>query len=298
MTRAVFLLESLTNEKVDTAKSLGADTLFVGYQNISEEMLLRAKKAGLGVNLEVGLFIGEDLLKKYPDCRPVNKKGEVMETVHWYGGVCPNHPSVQEERLETIKSLTQKYDIGGIWLDFIRYPCHWEEVRSADIEEYCFCHNCRQGFEDSGRGDWIGWRCQQITDFAKDVRSLLPSDIQLGLFAVPWRQNDYDGAIKRIMGQDFDALAQYVDVFSPMTYHRFTENQTSWIGDVVQELSTKTHKPILPLVQTEDRAGKISAEEFKESIEQTLRNPSDGMIVFFLEDLLKDPAKIAVLKQI
>ena len=120
-----------------------------------------------------------------------------MEKVHWYAGVCPSHPEVRREKLKEIEGTISDFEIDGIWLDFVRYPCHWEEVRKADITEYCFCSNCLEEFSKAretpprlrgpdgtlrrnlGGGEkkkteaWIQWKCDQITDFVAEVRSLI-----------------------------------------------------------------------------------------------------------------------------
>ncbi len=73
--------------------------------------------------------------KDYPHARPVSNSGKAMSRIKWYNGVCPNHPQVRQENLAKITELL-KLDISGLFLDFIRYLCHWEELRSSDITEY------------------------------------------------------------------------------------------------------------------------------------------------------------------
>ena len=76
--------------------------------------------------------------------------------------------------------------------------------------------------------EWTAWRCEQITSWVAEARAVLkrirPDGI-LGLFGVPWRLADHNGAIRKIVGQDYRALSQYVDVFSPMVYHLLTAPQ-------------------------------------------------------------------------
>lgn len=57
-----------------------------------------------------------------------------------------------------------------------------------------------------------------------------------------------------------------------------------------------TQKPILPIIQTEDKPNKINQVEFEKQLIESLKNPAEGTIIFFLEDLLKDPDKIAVVR--
>lgn len=304
MTRSIFIFKSLTNDKVDAAISLGVSTLITGHQNLNPDVLAYAQSKNLQVYNEVGIFQGEELWHKYPDSRPVDRHGKFIDKINWYAGVCPNHPKVREEKLNLIKKLIGTYDIDGIWLDFIRYPCFWEEVRNSEITKYCFCKNCLSKFEIDVGGEplgekWTQWKCQQITNFVGEVKKIIDYKsprVKLGLFAVPWKVVDYNGAIKHIIGQDLKQLSEYVDIFSPMTYHRFTGNKTSWIKEITTHIAKITNKPVLPLVQTEDRAGKISRKEFTDSIQLASLPPSDGAIIFFLEDLLNDTEKVSILQ--
>jgi len=159
----------------------------------------------------------------------------------------------------------------------------------------------RSGSHDSSEvEDWIQWKCDQITDFVAEARSLINQsgkDLQLGMFSVPWKENEFNGAIKKITGQDFKSLARYIDIFSPMTYQRFCGREVSWIGEMVDYMAETTNKRILPIIQTEDRAGKISGEEFYQEIAEATKPSSEGVIVFFLGDLLRDKDKVSVAKK-
>jgi len=118
------------------------------------------------------------------------------------------------------------------------------------------------------------------------------------MFAVPWRETDFNGTIKKVTGQDFKSLAKYIDVFSPMVYHKMCGQPTKWIHEIVGYMDKLTGKPILPIIQTEDKPEEISGKEFKEGVNRAIRKPSQGAIIFFLEDLLKDKSKVEVVKEI
>lgn len=302
----IFVTEKITPQKVKEIKRLHATSIFIGIQNVDDDAIKLAKEAGIRINVETGIFVGEEWWQKYPDCRPIDKQGKPIDKIDWYAGICPNNPKVREERLGTIKSLVRNFDIDGLWLDFLRYPSHWETARSAEIAEYCFCKNCLKQFEREVDGKpeeekWIAWKCEQITEFAREAESIIiqsGKSIELGMFTIPWRTTDYDDAIRRVIGQDFRALSKYINIFSPMTYHRFCDQPVPWIDEIVDYMAKTTQKPILPIIQTEDRAGKISHEEFQQLLKVASQQPSTGVIVFFLEDLLKDEQKFAVLKSL
>ncbi len=304
MTKGIFLLEKLTEEKIKQIIKIRANAVFIGHQNFDRKLVEKLKDKGIKVYIEIGIFAGENLWKKYPDSRPVNKNSKPMDRIHWYAGVCPNHPEVRKEKLQLIKSLVDNQNIGGIWLDFIRYPCHWEEVRGEDIPEYCFCPNCLEKFkqEVGGKSEgeaWRQWKCKQITDFVAEAHTLINQsgkNIKLGMFSVPWRKKDLGGAITKVIGQDFRSLAKYIDVFSPMVYQKMCSKPTKWVGEMVGHMTKITGKPILPIVQTEDRPEKLTTGEFGEEIDQALKSPSAGVIIFYLEDLLKNEEKINIVK--
>src|SRR5205085_497860 len=103
--------------------------------------------------------------------------------------------------------------------------------------------------------EWIEWKCGRITDFVKDVRAIISTmqrPLRLGMFALPWRATDFEGAVRSIAGQDIEQLAPYVDVISPMTYHKLCYQPTAWIEQVIQDFHQRTRKPILPIVQSID----------------------------------------------
>jgi len=305
MTKGIFLLDKLTEEKVKQIVNLGVDTVFIGHQNFDQKLGKKLKNNGLKIYIEVGIFVGEEWWEKYPDCRPVDKNGNLMDKIHWYAGVCPNHQGVRREKLRLIKSIIDNYHIDGIWLDFIRYPCHWEEIRSKNIAEYCFCQNCLNKFkkDEGGKSEgkkWVQWKCNQITNFVGEIHRLIDrsgKDIKLGMFSVPWRKSDFGGAITKIIGQDFKSLAKYIDVFSPMVYQKMCGRKTDWIYEIVAYMKKITRCQVLPIVQTEDKPTKLTAEEFADELKQACKFPSEGVIVFFLEDLLKNGNKLKIVKE-
>ena len=192
-----------------------------------------------------------------------------------------------------------------MFLDFIRYPCHWEAVRSASISEYCFCANCLNTFKKAGgitpEGEvWIAWKCQQITNFVKEVNELVmkinPS-LKLGVFTVPWRQDDFEGAIRRIIGQDRLELTPFIDLFAPMTYHKLTANDPEWIVKVNRDIHLQTGRPVLPVVQVMDEPSRLNPEEFEKVLTLTLDYTHD-LMVFHADALLEDAEKIEVIRNI
>ncbi|KKU49352.1 MAG: hypothetical protein UX79_C0003G0026 [candidate division WWE3 bacterium GW2011_GWB1_47_11] len=307
----------MTRESLEAARDLNPTSVFVGASTLDAATVTNMRKVldGAEIYAEVGIFVGQALIDKYPDAKPVEAFGKATAK-DWYVGVCPTHPGVRKDVLEKIKSLT-KLGVDGIWLDFIRYPSKWEEPRPY-ILDTCYCPRCMSLFEEfigeklvaanleelallidgSYYHEWLQFKAGQITSLVKETRKLIDESgkkITLGLFAVPWRENEYGAGIKRIVAQDFGALAELVDVFSPMLYHKMCGKDVAWIKEMVAYF-WHVNKQFLPLIQTESRVAEITAHEFEQALCNASASPSMGVCVFFLEDLLKQPEKSNIVK--
>ena len=61
-----------------------------------------------------------------PDLWPVLETGERRPQMEWYVGITPTDRGHQREILSTIRSVAATYPIDGLFLDFVRWPLHWE----------------------------------------------------------------------------------------------------------------------------------------------------------------------------
>ncbi|NVM03704.1 MAG: hypothetical protein HWN67_15340 [Candidatus Helarchaeota archaeon] len=269
-------------------------------------------KRGIKTFFGIGIFSGRKLWEEFPDSRPVLSTGEMLEMDGWYAGVCPTSENVRKKKLKEIDEMFAKGVYDGVWLDFIRYPCHWE-VKKPKIYETCFCDNCLNKFQkdkeikipdnledkkkiaswilNNNDRMWREWKCEQITDFCADVKRLIdkkyPGKI-LGVFGVPWRISDFNGAIKKIICQDYEKLTQYVDVFSPMSYHLMCNRNIDWIGDVTMEIASLTQKPVWVTIQAVSQPVKMSNEEFEKAIKEGLSDVSSGLIIYNFNYMMKE----------
>jgi len=304
-------------EQVAVLQSWGNTVVFGGYQNPA--FVDAVHEAGLKIYAEYGCFVGENWWTKVPDSRPITDEGEPLEADDWYHGVNPTTPQVRQERLEGLEKLVTQHAIDGVWLDFIRWPCHWKSpdppLPRTSFDPYTLALFSRNKGIDLPTGDavtvartvldhfedeWTSWRCEQITSWAAEAKAVLKRlrpDAILGLFGVPWRLADHDGAILKIVGQDYRALGEHVDVFSPMVYHLICGRPPSWIGEVIEEVHNLTSKPVWPIIQSVDQPlAHLSAEEYGHALDVALRNPaSEGVLVFQMESAL-DEAKLEVTK--
>ncbi len=70
--------------------------------------------------------------------------------------------------------------------------------------------------------------------------------------AVPWRRDDYAGAIRTVAGQDFAALSMLADYLSPMCYSFMLRRPPEWIHSVVEELGASSTAKIVPSNQVRE----------------------------------------------
>ena len=299
-----------SEECVEILKSWGSNVIYGGHED--PDFVKAAHQAGMKVFAEIGIFVGERNWERYPESRPITSSGSAILKDKWYAGVTPTIDAVRAERLKAIRDLMKNHDLDGVWLDFIRWPCHWE-VHCPRIEQTSFDPITVSKFQSSTgirippalskpeeiadwilsnhADDWTSFKCDQITTFVEDARNVIKEfgeDKILGLFGVPWR-DDYDGAITRIIGQDYEALSRFVDVFSPMLYHRMCDRSVAWIGEVTADLSGRTGRPIWPVIQAVNEPDSLSDAEFNTALKTAVEaRGSTGVIVFSLGHALKE----------
>ncbi len=287
-------------------KGMGINTV-IGVP-LDEKLIVALHARDIKAYAEIGIFAGEEYWIKNPDSRPINSKGEPISKQDWYCGLCPTQGWLRKEKLDTIRRIVRDFDVDGVWLDFIRYSCHWE-VNKPLLEETCFCSTCIEKFKaDTGidlpsdlgtakdkakfiinthSPKWYSWRCRQITDFARDAKSVLTEKdprLELGLFAVPWRDGELDNAIINIIAQDIKELSYYADIFSPMAYHKMCGRDINWIGEISEYMRDKTSKRIMPVLQVMD----LSGEELTKAITKTFSANKAGLIVFDMNTIIND----------
>jgi hypothetical protein len=236
--------------------------------------------------------------------------GDLLEKVDWYCGVNPSVTAVLQAQLEALEKSLTDYPIDGVWLDFIRWPCHWEGVdphrplTAFDPGTLTrFRHETGLDIPvhepitaaalllNQHEAAWVHWRCRQIIDWvaaASQVVQRIRPTAKLGLFGLPWRLSDFDGAIIKIVGQDFQALAEYIDIFSPMVYHLMCGQPPSWIEAVSREMAELTGKPIWPIIQAVDVPTALSAAEYQAALSIALNSEAtQGALVFHLKGALE-----------
>ncbi|MBC7321109.1 hypothetical protein H5T89_10755 [bacterium] len=304
-------------DRNETLKDYNINAVFISHKNLNQEIIRRIHKEGAKVFAEIGIFVGKDIVEKHPDLAPIGVDGRPLAHIKWYMGINPAIDWYREKKLSEIRETLDKYNIDGLWLDFIRYPCHWEvpnpkleqssfdEVSLKKFEKYIgieipglAIHDKAKWILDNKLEDWTRWKCEQITSFCRDTRKIVNTvnpNVILGIFSVPWREDQFGGAIFNIVAQDFKALSQYIDVFSPMVYHLMCGFPVSWIRDYSLYLKDKTQKAVVPIVQAIDEPLKL--DNFEDVIEVSLDADLNGVIIFTAQAVFKDEVKIGVFKR-
>lgn len=297
----------------------GANAVVVGYEAITADMVERCHSEGARIFADFGVFVGSQIAEQHPELWPIGAKGKTLEKEGWYLGLCPAYEWYKEGKLAQIREFLHQTPVDGVYLDFIRWPCYWEAPEPR-TEQSCFCDNALSLFsQDRGvriyghttrqkaryilrhhREKWGSWKAEQITSFVRQVRAVIEAtrpEALLGLFVVPWRREEYDNAIIGVIGQDFPALAQYVDVFSPMVYYAMCKREIAWVGEYSNWLAEDTGKTVWPIVQATNDPCPVSADELAQVLHEALSGSARGVLVFTLDALLGEPQKLEVTKK-
>ena len=76
------------------------------------------------------------LIRERPELWPILENGEPRPQLEWYVGMTPSDRRRQADLLATIGSIARKNPIDGLFLDFVRWPLHWEiELRPSEKDQ-------------------------------------------------------------------------------------------------------------------------------------------------------------------
>jgi hypothetical protein len=210
-----------------------------------------------------------------PELRPILETGEQRPQMEWYTGITPTDHGHQQEILSLIRAITRGYAVDGVFLDFVRWPLHWEiELRPGQARppDSSFDEATLGRFTEisgiapppalhtaAARAAWIHERCSQewvdfkcgvITAFVEKARAVLQASrvgAELGIFVVP----DVDGLTEPLTGQRLNDLAPLADWVAPMLYHNILLQPPTWVGTSLVEVITVAGGKTLPVVQVD-----------------------------------------------
>jgi len=306
---------------------LGINTAFVSPAlESNQEFRSLAKKNGLATFVIVPIFYNPEELEKRPDLFAMTARGE-KASEEWVKFVCPTREDDRSRRIEYVKNLVREFNPDGISLDFIRYFVYWEKVYPQmtldSLPQTCFDLSCLEAFQKttsikippnvsdtSQKAQWIitnhlqewtQWKCGVIAGMVKALtegaRKVKPS-IKINVHAVPWRREDFGGAIKIIAGQDLAQIASFTDYLSPMCYHHMVMRNPAWVHSVVEDVYNWTQGQVLPSIQVQEAyiTTTLSASEFKDALTEALKPPSKGVVFWSWDTLEKSPEKKEAVK--
>jgi hypothetical protein len=301
------------------------NAVFVRSISLTPDFFASAKEQGCQVFVEFPTLNGSGYLKTHPDAWPINEKGERAPPADWFMGVCPTNTAFKAYRTNELKKIIDAYAVDGVFLDYMHWHAQFETVNPI-LPETCFCNNCISLFSakigraipgdstmskatwilDSADVSWRAWRADILTGWVSDMKAVVKShrpDALLGVYHCAWYPQEYDSALYRTLGIDVTALAEKADVLAPMLFHRMMGKNTNWVGEYVDWLGGKISKKklatkIWPIVQADNKAGPVSAEEFRQVMLKGLNTPATGIMMFADQSLLADPEKLRVMKEL
>lgn len=294
-------------------KELGINAVFLREQAVTAARIALVKEQGARFFAEFNTMHVAGFLKRYPDAAPIGTDGKPCPPPEGWQGICPTHPDYRRFRMKAFAALLKKPGLDGVWLDYHHAQAAWERAK-PELPDTCFCDRCLLKFQaqtgvvlpalapeelsalllSRHRQAWVRWRCAVFTDWVrefKEIRDKLRPKALLGSFHCPWNDKEFDGALRRKLAIDLKAQARYLDVMSPMVYQaRFGHagdhpawipRQTAWLAKHLRLQGYRGERPVLwPIVQLADWGEVVPLEQVEPLLDQALRAPSSGVIVF------------------
>ncbi len=317
--------ESLINDW----KDMGINTVFASPQLFSDKKFRTITRENeITSFIILPIFYNPEALQENHDLYAITQNG-VQAKENWVTFVCPSREEYRKSIIDSVKTIIKKFDPDGISLDFIRFFVFWEKIYPdrtfESLPNTCFDSTCLNKFQEDTKikipdslktenniyewikvnclHEWGEWKCEQITsliaEISKEARSI-KSGILINVHAVPWRHDDFNGAIKTVAGQDFSEISDYVDYLSPMTYAHMVKREPSWIHSVTSDISKQVNCKVIPSIQVNKAYldTELGLEEFRESLKEALAPPSNGVIFWSWEQLSIKPAKKQIVKNL
>ena len=277
-----------------------------------------AKKQNVKFGAICQIFYDADTLAQRPDLVPIDQHGS-GEFVNWQRLVCPSDPGLpaiqavdrqgnrlhhparrREPRLHAVPDDVGDHSGGreaGVDPQLLLLRSMRAQLPAGVIRRRATSarHDSQAGRVDSREsqrrvGDVEdGLITSFVEEAAREVRAIDPA-IEVSVHVVPWAESVFDNALVWNAAQDVTALSRHVDYLSPMIYHKLIGRPTDYIRTLTAELATKTKRKILPSIQTAEivKEGQLSADEFKQSLDNALASPSAGTLIFHWGELRPD----------
>ncbi|MYD09922.1 MAG: hypothetical protein F4X02_07740 [Chloroflexi bacterium] len=292
-------------------KGYGINAIFAEADHYRRDIIAIAQNHGLRFYGGMACFNNSDALAQNPNLHPVGRDGRRRPKMNWYVGITPTCQAYAQARLNTLTEMARSYQLDGVWLDFIRWPLHWERELRADtptpleasFDEHTLSRFVEYAAVDIPTGttsqkadwilserkaEWIDFKCAIITDFVARAKAIVDTHLPgkpLGLDIVPARPPQRE----RLLGQRLRDLSAYADCFSPMLYHHALGFSTEWMSERLDDMAAQSDRPLIPFVQVDafvDEDGPFSARDWERALEAVLSHGSCKGLIAFRGDML------------
>ncbi len=294
-------------------KKLGLNAIFTRYSSLDSLLWKKAKNEEVKVFVEFPLLNGKGYVDNHPGAWPVLANGQKATPADWFMGVCLTNPEFKEFRIDQLHQLLQKFQVNGIWLDYVHWHAQFE-TPDPILPETCFCDRCLREFAQhmevsipDGNTEeqstwiftyqdslWRKWRSLQVTHWISDFYQIIKNndpEILMGVYYCPWLPDEFQQASYRILGIDIRQWVDVCDVLSPMLYHKHMghkpvriQQYLTWMN---QTLNGNTKVDIWPIIQ----AHHVDPEEFRQVMKFGMQPPSTGIQMFTVNSVLQDTIK-------
>ncbi len=305
---------------------LGINAVFVGDSAIDAALVERVKAEGCRIFAEFPTLNGkkDNWVAEHPDAHPIDATGQPAPPATWFMGVCPTNREFREHRMQALRALLTEHALDGVWADYLHWHAQFEDPYPVFVKT-CFGDSCLAAFEQWAGvkvvgttvpekaawifaqvpGQWEDWRVSVINDWAREIASItheLRPGALVGSFHAAWKDEDLWGVRRRALGLDLKALAESVDVFSPMIYHRRAGKSADYVSGYIDYFGRAyagagkdgVTPRLWPIVQ----ASQAPAAEFERVLRDGLSGASSGVMMFTVRDVATDPEKLEAMRRV
>ncbi len=221
----------------------------VWFHGFDPQAFANCEEHGLAACVEFQTFRAD--FGKHPGLIPIGIDGKPIRYGSLVQGVCLSNKEFLAETEACLAEGISQFKPRGIWLDYLTYA-GWFETPNPDLQESCFCKSCIDDFcEKTGidadspalilnlfAKEWMAHKCARISGHALHYAELIRfrhPDCIIGAYMCPWKPEEFNGALSRIFAQDYQMLADAIDVFTPLIYAAKSGRAGSWGKEYLED---------------------------------------------------------------
>ena len=310
-------------------KEIGINTAYVSVALAYDSSFrLLAKKNKIMIYIVLPVFYDAEILREHPDWYAITQNNELAKE-EWVEFINPSNEEYRSQKIAFINKVVENTNPDGLSIDFIRYFAFWEKIyedrtlqsipntsfdstslatfqatkRIIIPDEYETVSQKAAWILENHENSWIDWKCNNIETMVSAIvtsAKAIQPNLLINLHIVPWRENDFGGAIKKIVGQDISHLSKFTDYLSPMCYSHMLKREPDWVSSVVKDFDSQTNgTSVLPSIQVKEAylEDVLTDEEFKNNLKAALEFPSKGVVFWSWDHLEQDQSKKEIIKE-